>query len=64
VKILGVKTRWLGNTRANITRKIIRGFEKFSLEENEILPIIILVARDAHCSLENNLSGSSHELRN
>ena len=30
---LGVKTRWLENTRAHITREIIRGFENFPLRK-------------------------------
>jgi hypothetical protein len=48
---LGVNTRWLENTRAHITRKIIYGFEKISLEETKFLPIIMTAARETRIDL-------------
>jgi hypothetical protein len=46
-KKFGVKTLCFETQRADITRKIIRGLKKISLEEKRFLPIIILaVARE------------------
>jgi len=46
-----VKTRCLRAPRADITRKIIRGFEKFSLEEKRFVPIIILAVAQERIDL-------------
>ena len=50
-EIFGVKTRCFKAQRLDITRKIIRGFEKFSLEEKRILPIIILAVAQERVDL-------------
>lgn len=69
-QLRGAKKTWgedplFGMNARGYNKKNYFGFEKFSLEETRFLPIIKYSrARDAHCSLENNLSGSSHELRN